>query len=242
MATAPSSRPPWHLHRRRSWFTAATITSVARSTSVVGGGAAERQPQRAHRRPTGRHPSPRARATAPSPRWRTPMRPRRTRRPRRAGTAAPRSRRRSMHTCAEPATLRALGTVSTHAVESALQSVDEPVAERGDADRLAVAFGVGQPQRDGHARRSRRRCACRCAARAPGRRRRAAASTVAPSRTTSTPTPFGPPNLWRRSDSRSTCGVISRRSSQHARLHRVGVQQRVGRMAAHDRGRPRRGR
>ena len=42
------------------------------------------------------------------------------------------------------------------------------------------------------------------------------ASTAAPSRTASTPTPFGPPNLWALSDSRSTCGHSWRRSSQLA--------------------------
>ena len=42
------------------------------------------------------------------------------------------------------------------------------------------------------------------------------ASTFGPPRSTRTPTPFGPPNLWALSESRSTCGVISRRSSQHA--------------------------
>ena len=41
-------------------------------------------------------------------------------------------------------------------------------------------------------------------------------SIAAPSRTASTPTPFGPPNLWALSDSRSTCGHTSRRSSQLA--------------------------
>ncbi len=41
-------------------------------------------------------------------------------------------------------------------------------------------------------------------------------SSATPSRTASTPTPFGPPNLWALSDSRSTCGQTSRRSSQHA--------------------------
>ena len=67
-------------------------------------------------------------------------------------------------------------------------------------------LGVGGGQRRGEWRRCRRRCACRCAARAPGRRRRSAARAPTPSRTASTPTPFGPPNLWALSDSRSTCG------------------------------------
>ena len=37
-----------------------------------------------------------------------------------------------------------------------------------------------------------------------------------PSRTVSTPTPLGPPNLWALNDIMSTSGVIVRRSSQHA--------------------------
>ena len=41
-------------------------------------------------------------------------------------------------------------------------------------------------------------------------------SMVTPLRTTSTPTPLGPPNLWALSDIRSTCGQSWRRSSQHA--------------------------
>ena len=41
-------------------------------------------------------------------------------------------------------------------------------------------------------------------------------STFGPPRSIRTPTPLGPPNLWALSDIRSTCGVTSRRSSQHA--------------------------
>ena len=41
-------------------------------------------------------------------------------------------------------------------------------------------------------------------------------SIAEPCRTASTPTPFGPPNLWALSDTRSTCGQISRRSSHDA--------------------------
>ena len=52
-------------------------------------------------------------------------------------------------------------------------------------------------------------------------------ANAAPPRATSTPTPFGPPNLCADSDSRSTCGVIARAGRASSRLHGVGVQHRV---------------
>ena len=224
---------------RASVVTAPVSASIARVDVGVGGRVAERQPQRARPPATGRRPSPPARATAPSPRWRTPTPPTRTRRPRRAGTAAPRSRRRR---CTRGPSRPPCGR-GARSRRDAVELRRRARRRAGRGARRCGRLGRRARRRSRPAprpwRRCRPRCACRCGARAPGRRRRSAGRAPTPSRTTSTPTPFGPPNLWALSDIRSTCGEISRRSSQHGRLHGVGVQQRPRRAAADD-ARPRR--
>ena len=55
-------------------------------------------------------------------------------------------------------------------------------------------------------------------------------------RTASTPTPLGPPNLWALSDSTSTCGQISRRSSQLAACTASVWSTAPRRAVAHERG------
>ena len=63
----------------------------------------------------------------------------------------------------------------------------------------------------------RRRQGCRCADPAPGPRPRAGAASATPGRATRAPTPFGPPNLWADSETRSAAAVRSARSSQVSR-------------------------
>ena len=206
----PAARALAQRRRRRR----STSTASSTSASVVV------RPSVSRSAPVGpraaRRPSRRARATAPSPRWRTPTPPTRTRPPRRAGTAAPRSRRRRAARAPSRRPWPRGGTVSrTPATPPTRPSTSRSRSAAMRAD-LGRPLGVGGAQRLGHGDDARRRCACRCGARAPARRRRSAARAPTPSRTASTPTPFGPPNLWALSDSRSTCGHSSRRSSQHA--------------------------
>ena len=102
--------------------------------------------------------------------------------------------------------------VSTTPGTPATQPVDQPVAQRATRARHgARALGRRWRARPRPWPRCRRRCGCRCAARAPGRRRGAAARASTPSRTTSAPTPLGPPNLWALTDTRSAPARLARR-------------------------------
>ena len=56
-----------------------------------------------------------------------------------------------------------------------------------------------------------------------------------PLRTTSAPTPFGPPNLCPEIATRSAGAVCTRQVEPLRRLDRVGVQHRIGRVLAHQR-------
>ena len=169
-----------HLHRAsprrpgrasRSRPTAATTASSGGVDVGRGRRAPEREPQRTRRPTRARRPSPPARATAPSPRWRTPTPPTRhtpasssryssaslsmpsnmhVRRPGDLGApAAPSPGRRR----------RAPTTASTSRSRSAATARSRPAARRR------------WPRGPRPWRRCRRRCACRCAARAPARRR-----------------------------------------------------------------------
>ena len=106
--------------------------------------AAHRAPARAAR------PSRRARVTVPSLRSRRPTPPTRTRPLRRAGRATPRTRHRRCTRARHPATLSALGTVSTMPSSRACRPVDQPVAELGEPDQLGVPLRIGEFQRCGH--------------------------------------------------------------------------------------------
>ena len=121
----------------------------------------------------------------------------------------------SNSTCADPAIL----SCRRHGLPGRRRAVDEagdePVAQRGEADDLGRPLGVGGASASAAATMP-------ATLWVPLRRSRSwppptiSGSIAVPSRTTRTPTPFGPPNLWALSDSRSTCGHTSRRSSQHA--------------------------
>ena len=177
----------------------------------VGGGrrAPEREPQRAGRPRAGRRPSRRARATGPSRRSRTPTPPTRRHRPRRAGTAAPRSRcpRSSRAPTRRPCrrARRSRARPGTPVDEPA----DEAVAQRGERSTLGVPFGVRRRERRRPRRRCRRRCACRCGARAPGRRRRSAGRSTRR---------HGSP-ARRRPSARRTCGRSATAGRRAATRH-----------------------
>ena len=155
------------------------------------------------------------------------------------------------------------GLVEEEQQRLALDALDADVRPAGDLDvgrnRLADAVdGVEQAadQPIAQRRRSRAHSAARSASVAPRaaaiatipgtlcvplRRSRScppptsSGSMATPLRTTSTPTPFGPPNLWALSDIRSTCGQSWRRSSQHAACTASVCSKRGGRSGAHDR-------
>ena len=201
LAIRSSVRTVRRPHRRRR---------PARSSFGRGSSAAPRPPTSVRR------PSRRGRATGPSPRSRTPTPRTRTRPPGRAGTAATRSRcprrvrapsrrpcRRGRRSRADrgraatsPATSRsrraAMRTVSVARSASVAASASASRHDPGDVVRAAAPLALLAAADDAAGRPPR------------------------PSRTASTPTPFGPPNLWALSDSRSTCGHRSRMSSQHA--------------------------
>ena len=137
--------------QRRSCATAAGIDVEGEVDVGVGRGEPERQPQRPQPPAPWARPSPPARATAPSRRSRTTTPPTRTRRPGRAGTAAPRSRRPRCRRGPSPATLRSRGTVSTTPGHAGREPVDQPVAQRADPlDRRARPLGHRDAQRRGH--------------------------------------------------------------------------------------------
>ena len=101
----------------------------------------------------------------------------------------------SMRTCADPATLSAGATVSRSPGTPATSPATSRSRSVADAHDLGWRARRRSPPAPRRGRRCRRRCGCRCAARAPGRRRRSADRATTPSRTASTPTPFGPAEL-----------------------------------------------
>ena len=121
-----------------------------------------------------------------------------------------------MHTCADPATLRARWHRLDDTVEPALEPLHEPVAEIGEPDGLGVALGVGELQGD----RSGDDAGDVLRAAAP----LAFLSAADDQRVDAWPATFdqhadalrAAELVGRLSDSRSTCGVTSRRSSQQA--------------------------
>ena len=237
----PAAHRQQHLHqrrrqRRRRRDTGRRSTSTARSTSAIGGGAAERHPQARRRR---RHAStPIAASTC-------------------EGSIAPLAH-------ADAALAHTSALVEQVQQRLALDAVDaaraptRPPCDRAARSRwtpstrpaspstrrsrstpsalvLGVALGVGQRPAPPPARRSRRRCGCRCAARAPGRRRRSSGVDGRAVADVSTPTPFGPPNLWALSDIMSTSGAIAPQVEPVRGLHGVGVQQGLRREPADER-------
>ena len=217
--------------QRRSLATAAGITSRARSTSASVDGEPERSAAARRRASSFGHAHGRQHVR----RLHRPAGARRRGRRAHAGPVEQEQQRLALD--ALDAHVGRAGDLGGAAARSrrrpgtaAMQPVDQAVAQRADPrDRRAPRSADGDAAAPRPWRRCRRRCACRCAARAPGRRRASSGSSVTPSRTTSAPTPFGPPNLWALTDTRSA-GAADRGDVEPAtRLHRVGVQHGAGR-------------
>ena len=207
---------------------------TAASTSAVGGGPAEREPQRAARqRPVDPERRQHVRRLLRAARAARRGRRRAPGGRARAGRAAPRCPRRAgRRSPSRPRGGRrfAVGRRALDGARYARQhGVDELVPPaRGSCDATAVRSRVGglRGRRERHARR--RRPACRCVDRAPDRRRAAAAAMVAPARITSAPMPTGPPHLC--DDQRDEVGRRGRRAEVEPaqRLRGVGVEHCTG--------------